>query len=86
MISSITADLIDLPPLHQRRVREISSARLAYLFNAIQRQRSWLFGGSYKLTEAIRELSYKEDISHDEAVSILQVFGIMEREIKPLKN
>jgi hypothetical protein len=64
----------------------IAPARLAYLYNAIKRQQSWLFGSGVRLSEAIKELSAKEEVTQDEAVAILQVFGSIEREIKPLKN
>jgi len=86
MIDSITADIISLPSMHQRRVMGIAPARLAYLYNAIKRQQSWLFASGVRLSEAIKELSSKEEVTQDEAVAILQVFGAIEREVKPLKN
>jgi len=86
MIDSITADIISLPSMHQRRVMGIAPARLAYLYNSIKRQQSWLFASGVRLSEAIKELSSKEEVTQDEAVAILQVFGSIEREVKPLKN
>jgi len=86
MIDSITADMISLPSMHQRRVKGIAPSRLAYLYNAIQRQQSWLFGAGYPLSEAIKELSSKEKITQDEALAIMQVYGTMQQKVDHLKN
>jgi len=86
MIDSITAEIITLPSVHQRRVKGIAPARLAYLYNAIQRQQSWLFSKGYPLSEAIKKLSNKEKVTQDEALAILQVYGTIKQKLEHLKN
>jgi len=86
MIDSITADMISLPSMHQRRVMGIRPARLAYLYNAIQRQQSWLFGSGVRLSEAIKELSSKEEVTQEAALAIMQVYGTMQQKVDHLTN
>lgn len=86
MIDTVTASQIALPSLHAKRVRGISPKRLAYLYNAVQRQQSWLYAGGCKLSEALKELSKRENITNDEACAILQVFEAIKKEVKVKLN